>query len=405
MQPLKKYRILAFGQAWAMPYGEMMLADMGADVVKVEPPGIGDHVRKWSRSDLKGMSPHLLAVNRNKRSIVIDLRTDEGRELAFELLAEADALTENFSPGTMAKLGLDYETVHKRCPHLVYCSVSGFGNNGPMRSRPAYDMIMQGEGGFIAVTGTEDGQPAKLGVPVLDVMTAMIAGYSTLCALLDRDQTGVGRYLDIAMLETAASAQGFNVIGYSITGEAPRPMGTAHPLLAPYQVYSTRTVPVSVAVLTDAHWRTFCGLIAREDLIEDARFITAMARIDNRGQLNDQLIPIFLQQTGEYWIDLLDKAGLVVGSVNDLSGVLQHPQLLARKFFDYWNVNGVPVTVPGMPWRSDARGEPVQRMPPELGEHTEEVLRDWLNKDDAAIEHLKASGATLGRKEVAEQKS
>ena len=393
MQPLSKYRVLSFGQAWAAPYGDMMLADMGADVVKLEPPGVGDHVRKWSRGDLHGLSPHLLAVNRNKRGIVIDLKTEKGRTLVLELMGQADALIENFSPGTMANLGLDYATVSKLHPRLVYCSVSGFGNDGPYSKRPAYDMIMQGEGGFISVSGTEDGQRAKLGAPVVDVMTAMVAAYSIVCALLERDTSGKGRYLDISMLETAASAMAFNLITYSVTGEITKPMGTAHPLLAPYQVYSTRTTPISIAILTEAHWNVFCRLIDREDLIANPLYVAAVHRIDNRVSLNGELIPIIREKTAEYWMEEFGKHGLVGGAVNDVAGLLQHPQLLARNYYLNWTMaNGVSIAVPGMPWQSEGRGEPVRRMPPRLGEHTEEVLAEWLNKDQVTLSALKNEG-------------
>ena len=396
MQPLSKYRILSFGQAWAAPYGDMMMADMGADVIKVEPPGIGDHVRKWTRSDLKGLSPHLLAVNRNKRGIVIDLRNPAGKEVALQLIAKADAVIENFSPGTMAKLGLDYEALRERFPGLVYTSVSGFGNTGPYANRPAYDMIIQGEGGFISVTGTEDGQVAKLGVPGLDVMTAMVACYSTLCALLERDATGKGQYLDISMLETAASSQAFNLISYSFTGEMPRPMGTAHPLLAPYQCYSTQSTPISIGILTDVHWRDFCEhVLERPDLSNAPLFATAMLRIDNRPQLNETLQPIFLTQKADYWLERLNARGLVCGAVNDLNALLHHPQLEARKFFYHWPTPVGDIAVPGMPWRTDNRGEPVKRMPPGLGEHTNEVLSEWLDMPAQDIADLVSNGAVV----------
>lgn len=394
MQPLSNYRVLSFGQAWAAPYADMMLADMGADVVKLEPPGTGDHVRKWSRGDLHGLSPHLLAVNRNKRGIVVDLKSAEGQALALKLIGQADVLIENFSPGTMTSLGLDYAAVGQHHARLVYCSVSGFGNFGPYASRPAYDMVMQGEGGLISVTGTEDGQQAKVGAPVLDVMTAMVAAYSIVCALMDRAATGTGRYLDIAMLETAASAMGFNLIAQSMTGDIARPMGTAHPLVAPYQVYSTRTAPISVAILTEAHWKVFCKLIGREDLLTNPLFLSAVHRIDNRVALNEVLMPIIREQTAEYWMEEFGRHGLVGGAVNDVAGLLRHPQLRARKFFFDWKLdNGISVAVPGMPWQPDGRDEPVRRLPPRLGEHTEEVLAEWLRMDPASIASLKKAGA------------
>ena len=203
--PLNGIKIIAFEHAWAAPYGTMMLADMGADVVKVEPPGLGDHVRAWTRNDLGGQSPHFLAVNRNKRSIVLDLKTPAGLATARQLVAGADALVENFSPGTMEKLGLDYETVRALNPELVYCSVSGFGETGPYSRRRAYDLLIQAEGGILSVTGADEHTPAKVGTAVVDILTAMVAAFSVASAVRGKEAHGTGRYIDVSMLDVTAS--------------------------------------------------------------------------------------------------------------------------------------------------------------------------------------------------------
>ncbi|MGK3203145.1 CaiB/BaiF CoA transferase family protein [Amycolatopsis sp. MEPSY49] len=392
--PLNGVKVIAFEHAWAAPYGTMMLADMGADVVKIEPPGLGDHVRAWTRNDLGGQSPHFLAVNRNKRSLVLDLKNPAGVETARTLIAEADALVENFSPGTMAKLGLDYETVRAINPELVYCSVSGFGETGPYSHRRAYDLLIQAEGGILSVTGADEHTPAKVGTAVVDILTAMVAAFSVASAVRGKEAHGAGRYIDVSMLDVTASVMAFNIFSYGISGVMPKPIGTAHPLLAPYEVYETGTHPVAIAILTEAHWATFCTLIGKPELCAQDEFATAPQRVANRELLNERLRPVFAEWDGTKLVDTLAEAGLACANVNDVAAILRHPQLAERGFFTDWQVAGQQLKAPGAPWRMTDAPQPEDRLPAQApGMHAESVLRDWAGADDEAIGKLRADGA------------
>jgi crotonobetainyl-CoA:carnitine CoA-transferase CaiB-like acyl-CoA transferase len=392
--PLNGVKIIAFEHAWAAPYGTMMLADMGADVVKIEPPGVGDHVRNWTRNDLDGLSPHFLAVNRNKRSLVLDLKNPAGLHTAKELIAQADAVVENFAPGVMARLGLDYDTVSADHGDLVYCSISGFGETGPYRDRRAYDLLIQAEGGLLSVTGTDSDSLAKVGTAVVDVLAAMVAAFSVASALRGKAVLGQGRYIDVSMLDVAASSMAFNLFSYGLSGVIPGPIGTAHPLLAPYEVYKTATSPIAIAILTEAHWGTFCRLMERDDLRDRADFATAPMRVHNRELLNAELQPVFDKWEGADLVAVLSEAGLACANVNDVAALLDHPQLHDRNFYTQWNVRGHQVTAPGAPWRMTDSTQPVDQLPPDQpGEHAASVLADWLGIDPGGIEALWQKGA------------
>lgn len=374
--PLTGVRVLAFEHAWAAPYGTMMLADMGADVVKVEQPGLGDHVRAWTRNDLHGLSPHFLAVNRNKRSVCLDLKDPDDLVTARRLAGRADVVVENFSPGTLARLGLGYEELSEQDPALVYCSVSGYGGSGPHRDRRAYDLLVQAEGGLISVTGEDGDHLAKVGVPVVDIMAAMVAAFSVVAALRDRERLGRGRHIDVSMLDVAASVMAFNVFSWGISGEVPQPLGTAHPLLAPYEVYATRTGPVAIAILTQAHWATFCEVIGRPELRERHAYATAPMRVENRAALNGELRPVLAEWDQDELVETLVRHGLACARVNDVPALVNHPQLRHRGFYTTWSIAGHELAAPGAPWRGPAD----DALPPLTpGQDTGSVLRDWLD--------------------------
>lgn len=384
--PLSGVRVLGFEHAWAAPYGTMMLADMGADVVKVEQPGLGDHVRAWTRTDLDGLSPHFLAVNRNKRSIALDLKSPDGLATARRLAAAADVVVENFSPGTLQRLGLGYRELSRDHPELVFCSVSGFGSGGPYRDRRAYDLLIQAEGGLLSVTGEGPDRLAKVGVPVVDIMAAMVAAFSVVCALREREATGRGRHIDVAMLDVAASVMGFNVLSAAISGQVAQPMGTAHPLLAPYEVYSTRTGPVAIGILTESHWRLFCDVLGRPELAGRPEFATAPMRVANRERLNTELRPLLAEWEQAELVEALVAKGLAAARVNDVPALLEHPQLAHREFFSHWEIAGHRLAAPGAPWRAVAGAghrPPPDRPPAEQpGQHGPDVLRDWLGAQE-----------------------
>jgi crotonobetainyl-CoA:carnitine CoA-transferase CaiB-like acyl-CoA transferase len=390
-RPLARFKVLDFSQAWAAPIASMMMGDLGADIAKIEPPEIGDHVRKWTRPDLHGMSPYFISANRNKRGMVIDLKIPEGQALALELADKADVLLENFRPRTMDRLGLGYDVVSARNPGIVYCSVSGYGAGGPYSQRAAYDLLIQGEGGLISVTGQEDGTLAKVGVPIIDAMSANIAAFTILAALLGREQSGKGQHLDVSMLEVASTTMSTLLVDYAISGRKAKPMGTGNQILAPYQAFPTATIPIVLGVLTEGHWKLFCDLIGRPDLLGDDRFRTAPVRIANREALNAVLFPILKQKSAKEWIEVMSGIGLACGFVNDVETLSTHVQHEARGFFQEFDEGGVKVRVPGMPWKVEPSAE-APTPPPHKGEHTREILQDWLGMSDASITRLIENG-------------
>lgn len=393
--PLSGVRVIAFEHAWAGPYGTMMLADMGADVVKVEPPGLGDHVRAWTRNDLDGLSPHFLAANRNKRSIVLDLKNAQGLAAARELIGSADVLVENFSPGAMASLGLGYDALAVQRPDLIYCSVSGFGSDGPYRNRRAYDLLIQAEGGLLSVTGADAGSYAKVGAPVVDIMAAMVAAFSVAAALREQAGSRRGRFIDISMLDVAASVMAFNIFSYGISGALPHPMGTAHPLLAPYEVFETKTGPIAIATLTEEHWASFCRLIGRVDLQALPEFALAPMRVENRAKLNETLAPVLAAWDRAELVRAMATAGLACGQVNNVADLLRHPQLVERSFYDVWEIGERKIAAPRAPWMMGCgSARPVDSIPPARpGMHAEEILRDWCQADAQRTAALRAEGA------------
>lgn len=391
MRPLEGYRVIDFSQAWAGPIASMMMGDLGADVVKIEPPVTGDHVRKWTRDDLNQKSPYFLSANRNKRGIVVDLKTDRGQRLALDLAEKADVLLENFRPRTMDRLGLGYDVVRERNPSIIYCSVSGYGATGPYADRAAYDLLIQGESGLLSVTGQPDGELAKVGVPVVDAMSANVAGFTILAALIGRSKDGLGRHLDMSMLEVASTALSTLVADFELSGKRAKPMGTGNQLLAPYQVYETATLPIVLGVLTEAHWRFFCDIIGIRELEQDSRFKTAPARVANRDALNETIVPLLRQRSGEEWIEIFGAKGLACGFVNQVDQLLTHPQHAARDFFHHFSTGGREFRIPGAPWRfGPDRTDPTP--PPELGEHTRVVLKDWLALGDEEVRDLEQAG-------------
>ena len=376
MRPLDDLTVVDLTRALAGPYCTMMLADLGARVIKVETPDGGDDTRGWGPPFYEGESAYFLSINRNKQSLTLNLKAPRGRDLLLRLARRADVLVENFRPGAMDRLGLGYAALHDLVPRLVYCSISGFGQTGPFRERAAYDLIVQGMGGIMGITGEPDGAPMRVGVAVADICAGMFAAYGILAALRVRDRTGAGQWVDAAMLDGQVAWMTYMAANYFATGEAPPRVGSAHLNLVPYQPFQTRDGFVNVAVGSEGLWQKFCEAVELP-IAADARFATNADRVRNRRALLAVLLPVFGRRTTAEWVDRLLAAGVPAGPIYAMPEVMEDPQVRHREMVvelehpraGRIRVNGVPVKL------SDTPGA-VTGPPPMLGEHSEAVLRE-----------------------------
>lgn len=392
--PLRGIRVLDFSQVMAGPYCTMLLADMGADVIKVEPPGRGDQTRGSMGFRMKGDdSLGFINLNRNKRSITLDLKTPGGLDLVHELVAKADVIVENFRPGVMARFGLDYHTLCTRHPGLIYASISGFGQSGPWAMRPGYDLMAQAMSGVMSVTGEEDGPPVKAGVPVGDIGCALFTAFSILSAYIERQHSGQGQHIDTALLDTAMSFAVWDISEYWGTGRIPTPVGTANRMSAPYQAVRCADGHFVLGANNDKLWQLLCQTIEREDLLKDSRFTTISLRLANRLELIASLEDTFVRQTRQYWIELLQEHGIPAGPILNYAESFESEQAVHRKMkmkIDHPVEGSVPVIgfVPKL-----SRTPPVVRhAPPLLGQHTHEIL-DELGISDDTRQRLQSEGA------------
>ena len=388
MKALEKIRVIEFCQVAAGPFAGMLLADLGADVIKVEPPGQGDSLRSWPPLS-NGFSENFAALNRNKRSIVLDLKSEQGTRAARRLIETADVVIENNRPGVMARLGLDYVTVKPLNQHLVYCSISAFGQSGPRAADGGFDTAVQAASGIMSVTGEEGGAPMKAGVPVADLSTALYAAY-TITALLRRVAAGgAGGYIDMSMLGASLGISAFQTSEYFGTGQDPKKHGSAHPRNAPYQAFKTRDTHFVMAGANDKLWASVCKVIERTDLVDDKRFLTTADRAANQTQLKECLEEVFAQDDAANWIERLRAEGVPCEPINTYSAVLDDPQVAHSGWLsDLTLASGVQTQAFGFPGIIDAENAPIYRTAPSLGEHTEELLNeiglgDAVFKDDA----------------------
>lgn len=394
MQPLADLLVVDLTRALAGPYCTMMLADLGARVIKVESPEGGDDTRGWGPPFVGGESAYFMSVNRNKESVALNLKHPAGVEVLYRLLERADVLVENFRPGVMERLGLDYPRLRGRYPHLVYCSISGFGQSGPYREKPAYDLILQGMGGIMGITGEEGGPPVKVGVAVADICAGMFAAFGILAALRVRERTGRGQWVDAALLDGQVAWLTYAAANYFATGENPTRMGSAHPNLCPYQAFETQDGYLNVAVGSEAIWRRFCEVVD-PFLLEDERFRTNADRVRHRSELVPLLQARFRQRPTCEWVRILDDAGVPNGPIYTISEVFSDPQTLHRHMrleLDHPKAGRIVVT--GIPVKlSDTPGS-VRTPPPVLGQHTWSVMRE-LGYDEEHIHGLSREGVVV----------
>ncbi len=376
--PLAGIRILDTTRALAGPLTTMVLGDLGADVIKLELPGTGDETRFWGPPFAKNAGPTFIAYNRNKRSVAIDLHREEGRRLCLDLARRSDVFVENFRPGTMERFRLGYEDIKAVRPDIIYCSISGYGQTGPMAKRPALDLMIQALSGLMSLTGDPSGRPMKASAPVADVMGGFSAIVAIMGAVMERQKTGEGRFLDISMLDGIMTLMGQAVAVHGMSGQSPARMGNAHPLMAPYESFRCADREIVIAVTNEKSWTQFAAIAEFSGLGSNPNYATPPLRSQNRKPLLGEVERIFLKKPANYWVAVLEKAGIPVEPINRLDEILDHPQLVERGSVipvEYPAGSGNFIMTSGMPWRAVAR-EDRTRNPPDLGEHTEEVLRE-----------------------------
>jgi len=401
MQPLNNIRVLDITRALAGPYCTMMLGDLGADVIKVERPEVGDETRGWGPpfvgkpyGNYPGESAYFIAANRNKRSMTVNIQTKEGQEIIRKLAGISDVLVENYRTGDLDKLGLGYTEMHALYPRLIYCSVSGYGRTGPYADRPGYDAILQGEGGMMSITGPVDGPPSRAGIPIIDITSGMFAATAILAALRARDLTGEGQLVDISLFDSHVSLLTNVASNFLVGDKPPRRYGNAHPNLVPYDAFSARDGWFIVGVANDKQWGLLCDLIPRPEWKTDARYATNKDRVTNRDELVMELNRIFSERDVDDWLADLTKAGLPCGRINSIPDVFAHPQAEARNMtLETEHASAGTVRVSGFPYKFSATPAEIQKPPPMLGQHTEEVLTGLLNYSRENVASLRDGGA------------
>jgi len=387
MQALTGIKVLDLSRVLAGPYCTMVLGDLGADVIKVEPPE-GDETRGWGPPFAGGESAYYLCVNRNKRDIVIDLKTDEGKKILRDLAIQSDVLVENFRPGTLTKFGLDYETLHELNPKLIYCSITGFGQTGSMKDKPGYDFMIQALGGLMSITGEPDGEPMKTGVAVVDLFAGQNAIIAILAALQARTLTGRGQHLDISLFDSQLGWLANVASNYLISGKLPKRHGNAHPNIVPYQSFQASDSWFAIAVGNDKQFEALCKVIGKLEWGSDPRFVKNSGRVENREELIPLLKSIFVTRSVSEWLSLLEQAQIPCGPINNFEQVFSMPTVKEREMLvkmKHPTIGELPLV--GSPLKMSDTPVEYRLPPPLMGEHTEEVLRE-LGYSRAQVDQL-----------------
>jgi crotonobetainyl-CoA:carnitine CoA-transferase CaiB-like acyl-CoA transferase len=392
-RPLDGIRVLDFSHALAGPYCTLLLGDYGAEIYKLESRA-GDMGRGWGPPFSGGEAHFFLGLNRGKRGICIDLKQPAGIDLCLRLIDRMDVLVENFRPSAMDRLGLSYEALHRRNPRLVYCSISGYGQNGPSRDDAAMDLVMQSASGLLSITGTAEGESVRCGYGVTDVTAGLFSVIGILLALRQREITGSGQFVDVSMLDSMISTMSSNYMSYLGSGDVPKPMGTAFPTVVPYRVFHTLDRAIAIAVGSEKLWSAFCRAIERPELERNPDYASNAARIHNRERLEPILEQVFRARSGAEWMERMRAGGIPASLVNNFQDVSEHPQSAARSMFPEiehptagrHRVTGTPVKLSATP---GSPGAPA----PLLGQHTRDVLQELLGLDDQALDALAQQAA------------
>jgi formyl-CoA transferase len=402
-RPLSHIRVLDLTRVLAGPWAAQNLADLGAEVIKIERPGAGDDTRTWGPpwwQDAEGRQTHesayFLSVNRGKKSVTLDISCPEGQRLARDLAERSDVLIENYKVGTLARYGLGYEKIHEINPRIVYCSVTGYGQDGPLASRPGYDFVFQGMGGLMSITGGRDDQPGggpqKVGIAITDVLAGMYASLAITAALAHRQTSGAGQYIDTALLDTIVAFGANQILNYWYSGSVPSRVGNAHPNIVPYEVFPTRDGHIILAVGNDGQYAAFCRVAGRPELADDPRFRANPDRVKNRAVLAPIVSEIMGTRTKQEWMDALEAAGVPCGPINNYAEVFENEQVRHRGLrVDIPHPLGAVPTV-ASPMRFSATPVQYNMPPPRLGQHTREVLSGVLGIKDPELDALSAQG-------------
>ncbi len=386
MQPLQGIRVLDLSRVLAGPYCTMVLGDLGADVIKVEPPE-GDETRGWGPPFAGGESAYYLCVNRNKRGIVINLKTDEGKKVLRDLALQSDVLVENFRPGTLEKFGLDFETLHELNPKLIYCSITGFGQTGSMKDKPGYDFMIQALGGLMSITGEPEGEPMKTGVAVVDLFAGQNAIIAILAALQARTLTGRGQHLDISLFDSQLGWLANVASNYLISGKLPKRHGNAHANIVPYQSFQANDGWFAIAVGNDKQFVRLCEMLGKPEIAMDEKFSTNSGRVQNRAEIIPLLASIFKAASVSEWLAKLDEAEIPCGPIQNFEQVFSMPTVKEREMLvkmDHPTIGEIPLV--GSPLKMSDTPVEYRLHPPLMGEHTDQVLRELGYLDDGRDE-------------------
>ena len=393
MKPmLDGVRVVDMAQMLAGGYGSMLLGDLGAEMIKIEQVEVGDRTRLLGPPFVEGESAYFMSINRNKKSVALDVKKDEGRQVLYDLVRVSDVVFHNFRPGVMEKLGCDYESLKAVNPRIIYCGLSGYGENGPYRNRPAFDLAIQAISGAMSITGEPGRPPVRMGIPMGDLAGSLFAALSISAALYAREATGEGRRIELSLMDTNVSLLTYVAQYYLTDGRIPGPIGSGHMSVVPYQAFATQDIYIVVAVFVEKFWQALCGVLGIEELVDDPRFCDNDQRRDNREELVPILEEIFRTRRGEEWLRLLSEARVPSGPINTMERLFADPQVAARDMLiemEHPTVGrlrsiGNPIKTPPMP---EGPFEP----PPLHGQHTDEVLREVLGYSDERIDQLRES--------------
>ncbi len=390
--PLEGMTVLDLTQIIAGPFCTLLLADMGADVIKIEKPQGGDDTRHLGRHFINGQSAAFLVVNRNKRSLVLNLKTPQARDILRCLASRADVVVENFRPGVMERLGLDYERLKDLNPFLIYCTISGFGSTGPYKDRGGFDLVTQGMSGIMSVTGIPGSPPVKVGVPITDLSAGMYAAYGILCAYISRLRTGQGQLVDTSLLEAGIAYTFWESGEFFATGESPQPLGSAHRLSAPYQALRTKDGYINVGAANQANWERLCCALGHEELLTDPRFAANPDRLNNREELVALLEETLSSESSEHWLEVLEKGGVPSGPLYNMAGVYSDPHVLARNMLvEIEHPEAGRIKNIGIPVKLSQTPGSIRLPPPLLGQHTDQILSSFGYSQEE-IEAFRAEG-------------